>query len=159
MTTPAIATYRCSACGRAYAADRPLWRCDCGSHLNLASGRGLARDEIAVGDASLWRYAAALSLRDVATGAGTSTQAIYCLFGSKEALLGALGAHAMELLHAGVDDIGVTDDPRHDLVEAALVDRRVARDHPALFEVSSFGCCWRRSEHRVPDPFGAGHLA
>src|SRR5271169_2115544 len=63
MTTTAIATYRCPACGRAYDPDRPLWRCDCGSHLNLARGHGLARGEIAVGEASLWRYAAALSLR------------------------------------------------------------------------------------------------
>jgi threonine synthase len=63
MTTTAIATYRCPACGRGYAGDRPLWRCDCGSHLNLAPGSGLARDQIAVGEASLWRYAAALALR------------------------------------------------------------------------------------------------
>jgi threonine synthase len=63
MTTTAIATYRCPACRRSYAADRPLWRCDCGSHLNLANGRGLTRNQIAVGEASLWRYAAALSLR------------------------------------------------------------------------------------------------
>jgi threonine synthase len=43
-------------------ADRPLWRCDCGSHLNLASGAGISRDEIAAGEASLWRYRAALAL-------------------------------------------------------------------------------------------------
>jgi len=63
MTTTAIAIYRCPDCGRAYMADRPRWCCDCGTHLNLAPGRGLARDQIAVGEASLWRYAAALSLR------------------------------------------------------------------------------------------------
>lgn len=63
MTTTATATYRCPGCGRTYMSDRPLWRCDCGSHLNLAPGRGLVRDEIAAGEASLWRYAAALSLR------------------------------------------------------------------------------------------------
>src|SRR6516164_4669975 len=63
MTTMAIATYQCPACRRSYAADRPLWRCDCGSHLNLAPGRGLTHDEIAVGEASLWRYATALWLR------------------------------------------------------------------------------------------------
>jgi threonine synthase len=57
-----IATFDCPACGRKYAADRPLWRCDCGSHLNLAPGRGLARSEIVSGEASLWRYAAALAL-------------------------------------------------------------------------------------------------
>src|SRR5271165_4103036 len=64
MTTTAIATYQCPACRRSYAADRPLWRCDCGSHLNLATGPGLRRDEIAVGEASLWRYTAALAVRN-----------------------------------------------------------------------------------------------
>ena len=63
MTTIAIATYHCPACGRAYAADRPLWRCDCSNYLNLLPGRGLSRGEIAAGEASLWRYAAALALR------------------------------------------------------------------------------------------------
>lgn len=61
------------------------------------------------------RGTAALSLREVAAGAGTSTRAVYSLFGSKEALVGALGAHAMGLLHEGVDAIPVTDDPRRDL--------------------------------------------
>jgi threonine synthase len=56
------ARYLCPACGATVAADRPLWRCECGSHLNLTPGRGLARDEIAAGDASLWRYRAALAL-------------------------------------------------------------------------------------------------
>jgi threonine synthase len=56
------ATYLCPACGRRLAADRPLWRCDCGSHLNLAPGPGLAQGEIAAGVASLWRYTAALAL-------------------------------------------------------------------------------------------------
>jgi threonine synthase len=57
--TPA---YRCPNCGGHYVADRPRWRCDCGSPLDLDPGHGLARDEIASGDASLWRYAAALAL-------------------------------------------------------------------------------------------------
>ena len=57
-----IASYQCSACERSYAADRPLWRCDCGGHLNLAPGRGLTRGEIVATEASLWRYAAALAL-------------------------------------------------------------------------------------------------
>jgi len=57
------ATYRCPACGASLPADRPLWRCDCGSHLDLEPGPGLARGEIAAGEASLWRYRAALRLR------------------------------------------------------------------------------------------------
>jgi threonine synthase len=60
METPA--TYLCPACGRSLPADRPLWRCPCGGHLNLAAGRGLTRNEIDRGEASLWRYRAALSL-------------------------------------------------------------------------------------------------
>jgi threonine synthase len=63
MAMTAIATYRCPGCGRVWNADRPLWRCACGSHLNLTPGRGLARSEIASGEASLWRYSAALALR------------------------------------------------------------------------------------------------
>ena len=58
------AIYECPACAARIPADRPLWRCDCGSHLNLAPERGLVRDEIAAGEASLWRYRAALALRD-----------------------------------------------------------------------------------------------
>jgi threonine synthase len=57
-----IASYRCPACGHVYRADHPLWRCDCGSHLNLTPGRGFARSAIVATDASLWRYAAALAL-------------------------------------------------------------------------------------------------
>ena len=82
------------------------------------------------------RSTAALSLREVASGAGVSTRAVYSLFGSKEALLGALGTRAMELLHEGIDAIPVTDDPRSDLVQAALMFRRFALGHPALFDVA-----------------------
>jgi threonine synthase len=55
--------YLCPACGRTFTADRPLWRCVCGCHLNLMPGKGLGRGEIATGEASLWRYAAALALQ------------------------------------------------------------------------------------------------
>src|SRR4051794_36159079 len=57
------AIYECPSCTARIPADRPLWRCDCGSHLNLAPGRGMTRGEIAAGEASLWRYRAALALR------------------------------------------------------------------------------------------------
>src|SRR5690348_3553802 len=40
----------------------------------------------------------ALSLRDVAADADTTTRAIYSLFGSKDELLGALGVRAFDLL-------------------------------------------------------------
>src|SRR5712671_5672401 len=57
------ATYHCPACGTAYPADRPIWRCPCGSHVNLVPGPGLRRTDIVGADASLWRYRAALALQ------------------------------------------------------------------------------------------------
>src|SRR5579884_1559675 len=54
--------YDCPACGRAVAADRPIWRCDCGGHLNLRPGAGIKRGQIDRSQASLWRYGAALAL-------------------------------------------------------------------------------------------------
>jgi threonine synthase len=56
------AHYLCPACGTAIPASRAVWRCDCGSHLNLAPGQGMNRGEINAADASLWRYRAALAL-------------------------------------------------------------------------------------------------
>src|SRR5215831_5516373 len=56
------ATYRCPACGKAYAADRPLWRCECGGPLDLEPGPGLRRADIVAADRSLWRYRAALAV-------------------------------------------------------------------------------------------------
>jgi threonine synthase len=58
----ASAVCECSACGRSQIADQPLWRCRCGGHFNLAPGHGFKRNDIAAGEASLWRYAAALAL-------------------------------------------------------------------------------------------------
>jgi AcrR family transcriptional regulator len=78
----------------------------------------------------------ALSLRDVAEDAGTTTRAVYTLFGSKDALLGALGIRAFELLGQQVEELPTTDRPEHDLVEAALVFRRFAIEHPALFSIA-----------------------
>jgi AcrR family transcriptional regulator len=76
-----------------------------------------------------------LSLRTLAADAGTTTRAVYSLFGSKEALLGDLGARAFELLREGLEALPRTGDPQHDLVEAALMFRRFALEHPALFSI------------------------
>jgi threonine synthase len=56
------ALFHCPACGATIPADRPIWRCACGSHLNLTPGEGLGCGEIAGGEASLWRYRGALAL-------------------------------------------------------------------------------------------------
>jgi AcrR family transcriptional regulator len=77
----------------------------------------------------------ALSLRELARGAGTTTRAVYSLFGSKNGLVGALGSRAFELLQRGLDELPATEDPQDDVVEAALMFRRFALEHPALFSI------------------------
>lgn len=77
----------------------------------------------------------AVAVRDVARAAGTSTRAVYSLFGSKDGLLGALGIRAFELLQRGLAEAATTQDPREDLLRAALMFRRFALTHPALFAI------------------------
>jgi AcrR family transcriptional regulator len=78
---------------------------------------------------------AALTVRRVADEVGTTTRAVYSVFGSKEALIVALGARAFELLAAGLDAAAATEDPVADLVEAgAGVFRRLAVERPTLFK-------------------------
>ena len=75
----------------------------------------------------------ALSVRGVAADVGTTTRAVYSLFGSKDGLLAALAARPFELLHEGLDALPVTDDAAADLVAAALMFRRFSSEHPSLF--------------------------
>jgi AcrR family transcriptional regulator len=77
-----------------------------------------------------------LSVRRVANDVGVTTRAVYSLFGSKDALVVALGARAFDLLKEAIDALPTTSDPASDLVEAgAGVFRRFALDHPALLRI------------------------
>jgi AcrR family transcriptional regulator len=76
-----------------------------------------------------------LSVRRLAGDVGTTTRAIYSLFGSKEGLIGALGARAFDLLRQAVVALPTTDDPAQDLIEAGMVFRRFALEHPSLFSI------------------------
>jgi AcrR family transcriptional regulator len=78
----------------------------------------------------------ALSVRRAADASGTTTRAVYTLFGAKEGLVVALGTRAFTLLSEAMDAVPVTDDPAHDLVEAGVVVfRRFTLGHPALFAI------------------------
>jgi AcrR family transcriptional regulator len=77
----------------------------------------------------------ALSVRRVAAAAGTTTRAVYATFGSKEGLIAALGSRAFDMLGAAVGALAVTDDPAADLVEAGLLFRRFAIEHPSFFVI------------------------
>jgi AcrR family transcriptional regulator len=77
----------------------------------------------------------ALSLRRLASGAGTSTTAVYSLFGNKAGLLDGLYAEAARRFGERLAEVGVTDDPLRDIVRLGLVYRDYARDEPHLYAV------------------------
>jgi AcrR family transcriptional regulator len=95
----------------------------------------------------------ALSLREVARDAGTTTRAIYSLFGSKDGLLGALGVRAFNLLQRAGEELPATDHPAGDVVEAALIFRRFALEHPALFSIA-----FHRADPAISPRFRAARL-
>lgn len=79
----------------------------------------------------------ALSVRAVADEAGTTTRAVYSLFGSKDGLIAALAQTTFELLYDGIDELPETNDPAADLVAIGTdVVRALVRDHPALFRIA-----------------------
>ena len=95
----------------------------------------------------------AVSVRAVAKGAGTSTRAVYSLFGAKDGLLDALAEQGFETLGHLVQSLPVTSDPIADLVAAGMDGFRAwALAHPALYRLT-FDCLTtgRRSERRVLD--------
>lgn len=57
-----MADYICPECGKQTPGEDLLWRCPCGSPLELASTEPLRREQIDRREASLWRYAAALPM-------------------------------------------------------------------------------------------------
>ncbi|MFN8633713.1 MAG: threonine synthase [Chloroflexota bacterium] len=56
-------TYLCPACGHREPDDALVWRCVCGSHLNYDGAPLLRRGDIRTGEHSLWRYDAALPIK------------------------------------------------------------------------------------------------
>ena len=87
----------------------------------------------------------ALTVRRVAAAAGTTTRAVYTAFGSKDALVIALGARGFDLLRDALEALPETADPAADMVEAGVsVFRRFAMEHPTLFRISI--------QRTLPDP-------
>jgi AcrR family transcriptional regulator len=79
----------------------------------------------------------ALSLRRVADAAGTTTRAVYSLFGSRTGLMGALYREAFQVLVRRVESLPRTADPAADLKNAALNGfRQYALEHPNLFRLA-----------------------
>ena len=78
----------------------------------------------------------AVSVRGLADEVGTTTRAVYALFGSKDGVFVALAARAWETLRESLRTLPVTGDPRADLVAAgSRVFRRFVLTHPVLFRI------------------------
>ena len=77
----------------------------------------------------------ALSVRGLASDVGTSTAAVYTLFGGKKGLLAAVYRDAFRRLAARLADVNVSDEPMEDIVRLGLAYRRAALDDPAGYQV------------------------
>jgi AcrR family transcriptional regulator len=80
----------------------------------------------------------AFSVRAVAEEVGTTTRAVYSLFGSKDGLLiDALAQSAFDFLADGIDELVETDDPVADLIAVGVpVFRGLVVEHPALYRIA-----------------------
>jgi AcrR family transcriptional regulator len=79
-----------------------------------------------------------VSVRALADAVGTTTRAVYSLFGSRDGLLvDAMGVRAYEFLMERMHEQALTDDPVDDLVEMGVIAfRRFVVEHPVLFRIA-----------------------
>lgn len=78
-----------------------------------------------------------LSVRSVAEAVGTTTRAVYSVFGSMDGLHHALIARSFDEIRVRVEAMPVTDDPIADLVRAGVEGfRRYALERPNLFRLA-----------------------
>jgi AcrR family transcriptional regulator len=78
----------------------------------------------------------AASVRAVADEVGTTTRAVYSVFGSKQGLLEALATRLFEELNRAIEALPETDDPAADLVAGALQAwRTTVLAHPSLYRL------------------------
>jgi AcrR family transcriptional regulator len=76
---------------------------------------------------------AGLSTRRLALDAGTTTRAVYSLFGDKAGLLRALYRAGFETLRRNTEAVPATDDPARDIVALAAAYRDSARQNRNLY--------------------------
>lgn len=81
------------------------------------------------------RGADQVSVRLVATAAGTSTSAVYALFGGRDGLLTAVIDEAGARFAAHLAAVEPTNDPLEDLLELGVAYRSSALDDPHFYRV------------------------
>jgi AcrR family transcriptional regulator len=77
----------------------------------------------------------ALSLRKLAADVGTSTTAVYSLFGSKPDLVNALYVEGFRRFQTRTEAVELTGDPVEDLVRLGLAYRASALADPQLYSI------------------------
>ncbi len=96
----------------------------------LAAARDLLADE----------GPGALSVRRIASAAGTSTMGVYSRFGGKDGIVEALYLEGFDLLRSAMAKVPATGDPVRRLLESGRAYRRFALEHPThylvMFEVA-----------------------
>lgn len=77
----------------------------------------------------------ALNLRRLAAGAGTSTSAVYSLFGNKAGLLESLYREAARRFGLRMSEVMASDDPVGDIVRLGIAYRDYALREPHLYAI------------------------
>lgn len=89
----------------------------------------------------------ALTVRSVAREAGTTTRAVYSLFGSRDGLVAALAQRAFEVIYDRIEELPESEDPAADLMAIGFVFRDFVQEHPALYRIA-----WQRVVGLQPEP-------
>jgi AcrR family transcriptional regulator len=76
-----------------------------------------------------------LALRPVAAAEGTSTTAVYSIFGGRAGLIAAVGQSASDGFVTAQRAVPTTDDPYEDLFNLGRAYRAWAIENPALYQV------------------------
>lgn len=97
---------------------------------------------------------AALSVRSVAEAAGTTTAAVYSLFGSRQALITAVVDEGFRRFAAYLAAVDRTDDPGRDLIALGVAYRANALRNPHFYRVMFGPALGAAAANRGEDTFG-----
>jgi AcrR family transcriptional regulator len=101
----------------------------------------------------------ALTVRGLAEEAGTSTRALYALFGSKQGLEQALHEVMFTRLRDLIQGRELSDDPRQDLINLSLAYRRWAIERPERYALAMHRFVGQRRRPRSPEGVAVSRAA
>jgi AcrR family transcriptional regulator len=101
----------------------------------------------------------ALTVRRIAEEAGTSTRAVYALFGSKQGLEQALHEVMFTRLRDLMQARERSDDPRQDLINLALAYRRWAIERPERYAIAMHRFVGQARRPRSPEGVAVSQAA